>query len=248
MKITWINQGGFIFQQSSYRLVVDPYLSDVVEKQHNWTRLAKSPIRVEDLKPDAVFCTHNHIDHLDPVSIPKIARQYPGCCFWGPQSVGEELVRLGIDPTRFYLIKPDQSKKINNMVMAAVPARHSDDHAIGVVLKAEGKCIYLSGDTLYYPSLASEVLQSSGQKIDLALICINGRLGNMSIDEAVEVVKTINPHMAAPMHYGLFAENTVDPQLFTEKCRMVGIRPFLFKMGQQTSLDKLLAGANYEGS
>ncbi|MES0342197.1 MAG: hypothetical protein ABUK08_07790 [Candidatus Humimicrobiaceae bacterium] len=32
MEITWITGGGFIIESSGNRLVIDPYLSDVVEK------------------------------------------------------------------------------------------------------------------------------------------------------------------------------------------------------------------------
>lgn len=50
MEITWITQGGFIFEHSGRRLVIDPYLSDVMEKTLNWTRLVPAPVRVEDLR------------------------------------------------------------------------------------------------------------------------------------------------------------------------------------------------------
>jgi len=52
MKITWITGGGFIIESSGNRLIIDPYLSDVVEKTLGWTRLVPVPVKLEDLKPE----------------------------------------------------------------------------------------------------------------------------------------------------------------------------------------------------
>ena len=62
----------------------------------------------------------------------------------------------------------------------------------------------------------------------------------MGIDEAVSVVKELKPRIASPMHYGLFAENTVDPEPFAVKCRKIGIETYLFTVGQKVDLNKLL--------
>ena len=76
MKFIWITQGGFVFESASFRLAVDPYLSDFVEKKEHLTRMIQPVFSVESLKPDAVFCTHDHIDHFDPVTVPEIASKF----------------------------------------------------------------------------------------------------------------------------------------------------------------------------
>ncbi len=241
MEITWITQGGFIVEHSGHRLAVDPYLSDVVEKTMNLTRLAPVPVRVEDLRPDTLFCSHNHIDHLDPIAVPQIAEQYPLCRFIGPQSVTEELAGMGIDAKRFTTLAPGMKADMEGFRLIATPAHHSDPYSIGLVIQANQKTIYISGDSRYDPKLAQDVLDCSGRDIDLVLICINGKLNNMGIDEAVQVVQQLQPRVAAPMHYGLFAENTADPEPFARKCREIGIRPFLFSIGKPENPDKLIA-------
>lgn len=70
----------------------------------------------------------------------------------------------------------------------------------------------------------------------------------MGVAEAVNVVQQLQPRVAAPMHYGLFAENTVDPEPFARKCREIGIRPFLFIGGKPVNLDKLLIGDEDENN
>ncbi len=248
LEITWISQGGFIFEHAGRRLVIDPYISDVVERTLNFTRLAPPPVRVESLRPDTVFCSHNHIDHLDPVTVPLIAKHYPFCHFIGPQSVTDELVKMGVDSKQLTTLKVGKKSEVEGFRMIATPAHHSDPDAIGLVIKADKKKIYISGDTLYQSDLAQDVLRSSGGDLDLVLICINGKMNNMGVDEAVKVVKQLQPRAAAPMHYGLFAENTVAPEPFVRKCRDIGISPFLFTVGKQVNLNKLLSGAEDENS
>jgi len=68
----------------------------VVEKTLGWTRLVPVPVKLEDLKPDIVFSTHDHIDHLDPEATPEIARYYPSCLFAGPESVTVSLKEMSI--------------------------------------------------------------------------------------------------------------------------------------------------------
>ena len=110
------------------------------------------------------------------------------------------------------------------------------------------KTIYVSGDTRHHIDLAKEVKACAGADIDLVLICINGRMNNMGVDEAVKVVNQLQPRVASPMHYGLFAENTVDPEPFAHKCHSLGIRSFVFPIGKPINLDKLLSGVENEDS
>ena len=132
-------------------------------------------------------------------------------------------------------------KLSRDLSLTATPADHSDEYSVGLIIEADGKKIYISGDSLYYGGLVREVLEAGGKDIDLALICINGKYGNMNIDQAVDVIKEINPKVASPMHYGLFAENTADPGLFVEKCTQAGIKTFLFEIGKTIELDIILA-------
>ena len=116
------------------------------------------------------------------------------------------------------------------------------------MIQTDQKTIYVSGDTRYHIDLAKEVKACVGANIDLVLICINGKMNNMGDEEAVQVVQQLRPRVASPMHYGLFAENTVDPKPFAQKCRSIGIRSFLFPVGKPISLDKILSGVENEDS
>ena len=85
-----------------------------------------------------------------------------------------------------------------------------------VVLQAEGLTLYFSGDTLYDEKL----FDISRFSPDCTFICINGKLGNMNVEEAVKLTCIIDPKVGVPTHYGMFESNTEDPKKYTDaiKC------------------------------
>jgi L-ascorbate metabolism protein UlaG (beta-lactamase superfamily) len=235
MEFTWITQGSFLFESEGFRLAVDPYLSDYVEKEHGLTRLKDPAFTVETLKPDAVFCTHNHIDHFDPVSMPQIAKKYEACSFAGPVSVIEKCKEFNLPMDNVLKIDIGGIINLGPFVIKALPAIHSDKDAVGVLIDSGGKKTFLTGDSEYSDDYLAEIKKSvSG--VDLVLICINGRMGNMNADDALKVVRAVRPRKALPMHYGLFAENTADPSGFINGCSAIGVESFEMIQGNTYKL------------
>ena len=235
MKFTWITQGGFVFESASFRLAIDPYLSDFVERKNGVTRMVQPVFTVASLKPDAVFCTHDHIDHFDPITVPEIAQKFPSCIFAGTVSVEKKAKETGIAESQIMKAEKGIPMKLGSFEIIPIIALHSDKDAVGIILKCEGKTLYISGDSEYSESIAEEVLKYGG-KIDMMFICINGRLGNMNLDDALKVVKAIMPGAALPMHYDLFKENSADPHPFIDDCKRSGINSLEMKQGKEYSI------------
>ena len=223
MKVTWIGQSGYIFESNGYRLVIDPYLSDVVERRQGLTRLSPAPLTPEALRPDAVFITHNHLDHFDPETVPAIHWAFTDCQLAGPQSVMYQARTLGIREEVLVPMPLGSGKVLGPFTLTTTFAYHSDPFAVGLLLGVADELVYISGDTEWWPELAGAVQRLAGRTINAVFIVINGRLGNMTTPEAVNVVREIRPRVAFPMHYGTFAENTADPLPFLEGCRKLGI-------------------------
>lgn len=226
--ITWLTQGGFVFETDGFRLVVDPYMSDSLAGKV--TRLVGFPLALEDLRPDAVICTHDHRDHLDPETINLIAKAYPACVFGGPDRAHRHLTGLGIASP--LLLELERPVRLGPWSITPVYARHSDPSSVGLVLEAEGWRTYLTADTEYDDRLFSPATASP----DALLICINGRLGNMNWQEAVQTARRLETPVALPMHYGLFAENTEDPAPFIAACREAGIASYEMPLGKPFTL------------
>ena len=222
IEMTWLGQGGFLFASEDTRLVVDPYFSDALAAQ-DLPRLCPPPFPVKTLRPDLVVCTHDHCDHLDPETIVLLAQEFPECRFAGPGSVLKHLNALHITGERCLPLTIGQPLLFGPFRLVPTPAIHSDPDAIGLLLETKEYNTYLSGDTEYDDALAAQVLALSTSTIDLALVCINGRWGNMNSEEAARTVKALRPRAALPMHYGLFARNTADPTPFIEEVRKEGV-------------------------
>ena len=205
MIIRWIGQSGYIVKTAHTEIIIDPYLSDVVNRVAGRERLVEAPIDPKEIKADAVICTHNHLDHLD---IDAIAEMDKSLLYITTYDGEEKLKSLGC--TNIRACREGDSLLIRDVEITAVHAKHTVE-AIGVLLKAEGVTLYFSGDTLY----DEELFSIAAFQPDVTFICINGKLGNMNVDEAVETAGKIGAKINVPNHYGMFASNTEDPEKFT---------------------------------
>ncbi len=238
--VTWLGQGGYLFESGGTRLAIDPYLSDSLAPR-GFTRLFPPPITAEALCPDFVFCTHDHGDHLDPETIKEIAGQHPTTQFCGPSSVQGHLGKLGIAADRILPIDTTSQIQLGGLSLTATPAWHSDPDAVGAILRVEDLVIYLTADTILHPDLIPQVQTRLDRAPDLLLTCINGRLGNMGAADAVTLAKALKPRLSIPMHYGMFVENTADPEEFVNGCNGAGLVARTLEVAKRYQLSELFA-------
>ena len=227
ISFTWLGQGGFLFEADHTRLLVDPYLSDCIERLEGFRRLHPFPLPLETLHPDFLLVTHDHLDHLDPEGIPILHKLSPKCQYVGTARSYEHFRQLGLPPSQCHLLATGESLSLGAFQVTAVFAKHSEPTACGYLLAVSEQRIYLTGDTFLEEGLFSPDTKGC----DLLLICINGRLGNMTLQEALHCVETLRPKLAIPMHFGLFAENTADPTPFVAGCHALGIPSFVPQRG-----------------
>ncbi|MDD4923033.1 MAG: MBL fold metallo-hydrolase, partial [Bacteroidales bacterium] len=143
--------------------------------------------------------------------------------------------------TVLVLVNKYESYRFGRFKITATPASHSDPFSVGCLLETAEKKVYISGDTLYTDELAEEIRLMVQKKIDIVMICINGKLGNMNWREAVDVVVQLKPRLAIPMHYGMFAENTADPEPFIKAVERFGIKGFIMTPGETKTMSELVS-------
>lgn len=223
MNITWLGQSGFLIEYDHLTIVLDPYLSTIVEDIKNYLRLMPPVISPDELRADILFCSHCHFDHFDPITVAAVIANCPKCEIFGPSSIPERAETRNMVIPRFNDLQPGQTFSAGRCHFRALPARHSDPKALGLLMKTDDTCIYFSGDTLYDSELSDEIRAIVPEKIDLALLCINGQGGNMNAAEAVRLALALNVKWTIPTHYGMFAESTVEPDDFVSRCRARGI-------------------------
>lgn len=206
MKVRFLGQSGYILKTDSTKIIIDPYLSDSVNRVANRPRMLEIPINPKDIKCDAVICTHNHLDHLDPDTVTDI----PDTQFFITTNEGKaELLKMS--KANVTALNIGESITVGDFEITAVFADHTVE-AFGLIIKAEGKTLYFSGDTLYNEKLFSVSIY----KPDITFICINGRLGNMNVNEALLTAEKIGAKINIPNHYDMFASNSEDPTKFSK--------------------------------
>ncbi len=205
MKIRWIGQNGYQLKTANSEILIDPYLSDIVNRYEGRERLVPCAIDPKTIRVDAVVCTHNHIDHLDP----DAAEEMPVDQRFITTGEGlETLKKMG--KTNAEVITVGQTVQVGDFTITAVFADHPCE-VFGVIAEADGVKLYFSADSLYNEKL----FEIAAYKPDISIICINGKLGNMDYHEAAITVQKIGAKVNIPTHYGMFASNTEDPAKFT---------------------------------
>lgn len=207
MDITWIGQSGYVLNDGITEICIDPYLSNVVDRIAHRGRMVEAPFSPEELKSDVVICTHNHLDHIDIDAIPLM--QKTDKLFLAPSDAKEPLEECGVE--KYQPFNEGDTYCAGNFKLTAVFADHSVP-AIGVIVENKGVTMYFSGDTEYNEKLE----ELKRYNIDIMFICINGKLGNMNVEDAVKLTKIINPKVGVPTHYGMFESNTENPKKYTD--------------------------------
>lgn len=227
--IAWTGQAGFAIKDASGSVYhIDPYLSEACFESIGYRRLVPPPVEAKDVQADVFLFTHEHRDHLDPVSVPVMARNNPHALFAGPPACLTRLLQMGVEPHRLVAMERNNSKQIGTSTVHAVMAHHTAD-SVGYVLQFAGASVYITGDTTY----GDDLIAIANLQPDLMLSCINGRLGCMNIADAVRLTAHIQPRFAVPMHIGMFIENTASGEEFVRQVEASSglTKGFLMELG-----------------
>ena len=147
MIIRPLGQSGYVLKTESTEIIIDPYLSDSVNRVAGRPRLLPIPINPADISCDAIICTHDHLDHLDPDTVSLINASQ---LFITTNEGKEKLISLG--KTNVKALSARESITIGDISLTAVFADHTVE-AFGLIVNAENKTLYFSGDTLFNEKL-----------------------------------------------------------------------------------------------
>lgn len=216
MKIKLLGQAGIqIRLTDGFTILVDPYLTDTLYEQKGelFTRQLPPPEGNHLPAPDLLLITHDHGDHLDFATLQPWLDRPERRDICGPYPVYKAITSRWPAKHNVMVMRPGVEASFGNGVrVEPVPASHDTLEAVGYLIRAEGKTIYISGDTLYYrPILA--FLQ--GETIDVAFLCINGFGNNMDAKDAARLAEALRPKLAIPVHWDLFQSFGADPREFT---------------------------------
>jgi L-ascorbate metabolism protein UlaG (beta-lactamase superfamily) len=197
-----MGQAGLLIETEGVKIIVDPYLTDSVVKVNpkNYRRVPADE-SFFDIVPDVIICTHNHLDHVDPETLPVYLGRGGSILCLAPEAAWAEMKKYGGDHNYVKFNRGSQWT-LGGVRFYAVRAEHSDPHPIGVIIEAEGKRLYVTGDTLYNTAIFEDVLPFA--PIDAVFVPINGVGNNMNMADAARFCEVIRPRVAVPIHWGLF--------------------------------------------
>lgn len=200
MKITWLGQAGLLIETQGVKVMIDPYLSDSVAaiNPKNKRRVAVDPQFLQ-IQPDVLICTHNHLDHTDPETLKHYLDRDGGITVLAPEAAWQEVRKFGHDHNYIRFNRHTQWTQ-GHIRFTAVKAEHSDVHPIGVIMEAEGKVLYVTGDTLYN----TDIFPDLPVHIDAVFLPVNGAGNNMNMEDAKHFCQKLTVGKAVPMHCGLF--------------------------------------------
>ena len=197
VKITWLGHDGFRIQDGQ-TIYIDPF------------QIGGSPP-----KADVVLVSHEHFDHLSLDDLKKVVG--PNTVIIAHKQSHGELSKLKAKDVK--LVKPGDTVKVGKLEVEAVPAYNvnkfrepgkvfhpKEDGKLGFVLTVNGVRIYHAGDTDHIPEMKSI-------RTEVALLPVSGTYV-MTAQEAAEAVKTINPKVVIPMHFGTIVGERNDAETF----------------------------------
>jgi L-ascorbate metabolism protein UlaG (beta-lactamase superfamily) len=134
----------------------------------------------------------------------------------------------------------ESSPRICGLDIIAVPAVHdppdrdAEGHfrCLGYVIRGTFT-VYHSGDGRVHPGMVERLRAFN---VDVALLPINGKVGNMNGREAAWLAKEIGAKLVIPCHYDMFEFNTADPRdEFIPECERLGQPYKVLRAGERWS-------------
>jgi L-ascorbate metabolism protein UlaG (beta-lactamase superfamily) len=233
VRITFLGQSGLLLSAGGETLLIDPYLSDIGRLLDGgmWSRDLPIPMAPHDFAGAlAVVCTHEHIDHLDPLTVAPLLACSPTTVLVAPAAA---IAQLPFMARRHQLVPvraEGEALRIGPFTITPLPAAHSEQYTLetterhghrwsSVVVEADGVRLFHAGDAVEHDGLVAGV-----GAVDVACVPINGRgreaegiVGNFDAAEAADLCRRLSAAHAVPLHWDMFAVNAGDPEEFVRQ-------------------------------
>jgi L-ascorbate metabolism protein UlaG (beta-lactamase superfamily) len=225
MKLRYFSHSSFqITTDAGHIILIDPFLDD------NPT----SPVKSADLAANFIVLTHAHGDHLgDGFKIAKRTKALFICV----NELANYCIAKGFRAHNMHiggahLFEFGRLKFTIAHHGSMTPDNTYGGEPAGVILTADGKSVYHTGDTgLFYDmKLIGEMTP-----IDYMLLPIGDNF-TMGVQDAVKAVELANPRVAIPIHYNTFPVIAADPADFKKKVEALGKKAIVMNFGEEILL------------
>ena len=214
-RLWWLGHSGFVLKYRQAIVYVDPLLSQRAD------RLVAAPFRAADVThAGLVLCTHAHIGHMDPETLPAMLAASRAAKVVLPITAAQPAHDMGIPYHRMVTTNADLRVEFLDDRIYAVPSAHAQlDWTpqggfpyLGYLVRFSGWTIYHAGDGVPYERLAARL---QPYNVNVALLPIGGEK-NFTIPEAARLAEEIRANWLVPMHYDMFARCATEVDRFIE--------------------------------
>ena len=160
---------------------------------------------------DFILITHDHYDHFSPSDIAAVAKEETVLVI--PEKMAKKAGDVTCSLRSIETIVQGEIKDIDGFVLETVPAYNTlkpfhmkSAGWVGYIFEADGKRVYVAGDT-------DVTKEAKSVKCDIALVPIGGYY-TMDTKAAAELVNEIKPDIAIPTHYGSIVGSPEDGEKF----------------------------------
>ena len=176
------------------------------------------PLAINDEIHDADFIliTHDHYDHFSPEDIRKVAKT--DSILVVPEKMLDKAGEVSDTVAKTETVKPGIYREINGLEFETVPAYNTlkpfhpkSAEWVGYVLRIDGNRIYIAGDT-------DVTKEAKAVRCEIALVPIGGTY-TMDAKKAADLVNTIRPNVAIPVHYGNIVGKSSDGEVFAQNVK-----------------------------
>ena len=238
LAIWGLGQMGVALKGSDGRLIyIDPVLTNVVAEKipaaaNKFVRAFPAPINPSEItNASLVLCTHEHLDHTDPLTLGPLAKASPQAKVITTGWCDDLLDEAEIESERRIVPPAEQALDFEGIRITAIPVGHYQvefDPRRGYryfsfLVEWNGVVFYHSGDFVIDPGYLERM--HAHPTADLALVAANGRdayreandcVGNLMPSEAVWLAQELGWDTILPGHNDLFAWNTISTGLLPD--------------------------------
>jgi L-ascorbate metabolism protein UlaG (beta-lactamase superfamily) len=238
LTITAWGQASFELRGEETVVLIDPWLSTKLEEDAGITRHTGPALRPDEVAAaDLVCVTHEHADHLDPVTLRAIAERIPDAIFLAPAPIVGLVEQAGVARGRIHPAFDGVALEAAGARVTALRAAHElhpdafggyrfwrdergDHRCVSYLVELDDHRVFHAGDTVWWPGMEDALRELEP---DIAILPINGRdamreaqeiWGNLMATEAAALAVAAGLPAVVPCHFDGVDGNLGDPEAF----------------------------------
>jgi L-ascorbate metabolism protein UlaG (beta-lactamase superfamily) len=226
IKITYYGHSSFLLEIAGKRIVFDPFFRSNPKASH---------IGIHEIKPDYVFVSHGHIDHLEDA---EFLLNSTDAILVSNFEIVNWFVKKGVK--NCHSMNLGGSKKfdfgkvkfVNAIHSSTLPDGSSGGNPGGFVIKSDLCCFYYAGDTAlsYDMKLINEEFD-----VDFAFLPIGDNY-TMGVADAIKAADFVGTDKIIGMHYNTFPDIEIDMESVKKSAIQGGKELILLNIGESITL------------